>query len=434
MAARVLVLCETAWDRRQLEASREHWQGRFEPEFLPPSDVELPWDFDVGAFLERIGRERGPGADPGRRVQGVFSSSDYPGATLAGALSQVLGTPGCAPERLLRSAHKYYSRLAQRECVPEAVPAFDLIDPTGPRSPAGPGHGAAAPRTGFPCFVKPVKGSFSQLARRIDGPEELEQFLGSPAVRAFLSSWMEVFDGLVRLFTDFEHGGKRFVAEGLLEGSQTTVEGYCRGTEVRLLGVVDSSFHAGTRSFSSFDYPSALPAPVQERMRALVERLVRHLGLTDTCFNVELIWEPGTERLSILEINPRLAGQFADLYQKVDGVNAYEIALALCTGAALPSARSGSHACAASIPLRLFRPTRVLRAPTADDVRAAEALFPGTNVWLECRSGQVFDDFLEEDGASVRYGVVNLGADSRAELVRRAATVIERLGFRLEPL
>ena len=47
---------------------------------------------------------------------------------------------------------------------------------------------------------------------------------------------------------------------------QVTVEGYAFGGEVDILGVVDSIFFPGTLAFSRFDYPSALPEGVQERM------------------------------------------------------------------------------------------------------------------------------------------------------------------------
>lgn len=421
MRARVLVPCETVWDRRQLAAARPHWEQRFEVEFLPPADADVPWDLDVLGFLERVARERRG------TVQGVFSASDYPGATLAGALSTALGTPGCPPARLLRAAHKLASREAQREIVPGAVPAFALIDPVRPET--------WNPSCGFPCFVKPVKGSFSQLARRVEDRADLEAFLGSPAVRAFLEQWMEIFDRLIGRFTALSVGGRAFMAEALLEGPQATVEGFCRGSEVHVLGVVDSSFHPGTRSFSSFDYPSALPDEIQRRMTTTVRRLVRHLGLVDTFFNVELAWDPLADRVSILEINPRIAGQFGDLYQKVDGLNAYEIALALCTGTPLPPRRPGRYACAASVPLRRFEPTRVARVPTPADVAAAEALAPDANVWIEVESGQEFGEFLsEEDGGSVRYAVMNVGGASRAEIAEVSAAMSARLGFTWERL
>lgn len=421
MARRVVVVFETAWDRRQLEVCAPELEGRFDVSFRPPSDHDVPWDLDVAAWIDRAAAElRG-------RAEGVFSSSDYPGATVAGALSQALGLPGTPPALLLRAAHKYYSRIAQAECAPEVVPPFDVVDPARPET--------WEPATGFPCFVKPVKGAFSVLARRAESRADLERLFASAAARDFLATWMEIFDALVARYAGFEHGGKRFVAEGLIRGELVTVEGFCRGPEALPLGIVDSGLDPRTRSFLRFDCPSALPHAVQARMWDATKRVAEHLGLRDTCFNVELAWDRETDAVQVLEINPRIAGQFADLWRKVRGASSYEVALALCSGAEPPELAGGPYPAATSFPLRTFEPVRVARAPSPEDVRAAEALFPNTRVWIEVAEGDVLADFASlEDGASVRYGVVNVGASSRAEADERLAAVREVLGFRLEPV
>jgi hypothetical protein len=214
------------------------------------------------------------------------------------------------------------------------------------------------------------------------------------------------------------------------------VEGWSAGGEIEVLGVVDSVLHPTTRSFLRFDYPSSLPPEVVGRMEEVTRRVIAHLGLEPSLFNVEMIWDPASDRLAILEINPRLCGQFADLYEKVDGTNGYEVALALAAGER-PRARrrKGAFAVAASVPLRVFEPVRVAAAPGDAECRAAEALHPATLVWNEVAAGDELGDFLRlEDGQSHRYGVINLGAGDREDLLGRARQVLDRLGYRFEPL
>jgi hypothetical protein len=197
---------------------------------------------------------------------------------------------------------------------------------------------------------------------------------------------------------------------------------------------VDSTLHEGG-SFARFDYPSALPGRVQERMAAIARRVVAALGLDATLWNIEMMYDAAADRVAIVEVNPRVCGQFADLYQKVDGTHSYEIALALCTGRAPRTARgAGRYAAAASFPLRVFEPTAVDAAPGPEAIAAAERVFDQTLVWSECRAGEELRDFANEDGASQRYAVLNLGGASRGELAARCAVVQERLGYRLRPL
>jgi hypothetical protein len=203
---------------------------------------------------------------------------------------------------------------------------------------------------------------------------------------------------------------------------------------VAQLGVVDSVLHA-QGSFERFDYPSRLPAEVQARMQELAARVIRRLELDWTLWNIEMIWDPERDRLAIIEVNPRICGQFADLYQKVDGTNGYALALELARGEAPKPARgAGRYRMASSHPLRLFEPARVTRAPGPRELAEAAALFPETLVWSECGAGDALADFdAGEDGVSCRYGVVNLGADSEEEREARFAALRERLGYAFEP-
>ncbi|HKA15117.1 MAG TPA: ATP-grasp domain-containing protein [Myxococcota bacterium] len=418
-ARRVLVLFETDWDRRQFAACAPRWSDAFEIAYAEPNDCDCPASLDPIAFVAEVARrERG-------RIAGVMSSSDYPGAPLAGALAAELGLPGARPERVITAAHKYYSRIAQRAAAPDAVPDFALVDLRAC---------VPAPTLAFPCFVKPVKGSFSLLARRIEDPQGFRDFVGSPAVREFGDGYMAIFNRLVAGYTDHPIDGRALIAEGVLRGDLVTVEGFACDGAIEVIGIVDSTVHANG-SFARFDYPSALPAHVQDRMSDVARRVIAELGLDQALWNIEMMYDARADRVSIIEVNPRICGQFADLYQKVDGTNSYEIALALCTGTRPHFApRRGRYAAAASFPLRVFEPSAVLAAPDDADAAAAEALYPETLVWRECAKGEELADFAGEDGASQRYAVINLGGAGRADLGRRCRAVEKRLGFCFGPL
>jgi ATP-grasp domain len=415
---RVLWLFETAWDRRQLAACAAHGSDAIEIAFALPNDVDCPDDFDPLAFVAAAVR-----GDFGR-IDGAASSSDYPGAALAAAIAAELGLAGARPESVLTAAHKYYSRIAQQRAAPEAVPDFALVDLRGP---------VPAPPLPFPFWLKPVKGSFSVLARRIDDAKAFHEFVTSRELRAYGSDYLAIWNRLIAHYTDHRVDGRALIAEGVLRGDMVTVEGFSCGGEVELLGIVDSTLHENG-SFARFDYPSLLPAPVQERMAAIARRVVAALGLDRTLWNIEMMYDAEADRVSIVEVNPRICGQFGDLYQKVDGTNGYEVALALCTGPRPRVARGrGRYATAASFPLRVFEPSAVIAAPDDARTAAAEALFEQTLVWRECRTGDELADFAGEDGASHRYAVINVGGSDRDDLARRCRAIEARLGFDIRP-
>lgn len=417
---RVLIVFPTQWDANQLQACRPAWEERFEVELATPADGDCDWDFDIFGFMEDCL------AKPG--IDGVMSSSDYPGATVAGAIASGRGLPGPRPERVIACSHKYASRELQQRVVPEAVPRYELLDP----------ENLQIPSFGFPCFVKPVKGAFSMMSGRFDSMQALRDFFERDCMRDFRMQYVHLFNQLVRRFTNLRHDGTWFLAEELLRGQQVTVEGFVGPAGIDILGIVDSETHPETGSFLCFSFPSRLPNPVQQRMHDIARRLVSASGCTQMFFNIEMIHDPASDRIGVVEVNPRLCGQFADLYEKVLGVNSYVLALELATGGTprLPNARNvrGTHDSAASFPLRVFQPVRVERAPGEAELHAARALFPGTLIWPECGTGDVLEDFAAEDGRSCRYAVVNLGGSNRRELEERLELVLECLGYSLAPL
>ncbi len=415
----VLLPFATEWDLREFEGRSTPGEGP-PVRLLEPRDADVRFDFDVERFVAEVSATY-PGA------RGVFASSDYPGAPVAALIARRLGLAGPDPRAVLRTAHKYAARVALCAAVPEAVPRFALLDPFDP--------GTWHPGLDFPCFVKPVKGSFSVLARQVDTPQGLLDFLGTEPLREYCRYFVRIFDDLVRRHGVFERGAAFFLAEELLHGDQVTVEGWVQEGELGFLGIVDTHFHPGTKSFARFEYPCAYPQGVQARMRDVVGRAVRALGLDHTLFNVELMVDGRSDRIAVVEVNPRMCGQFADLYAKVDGIGGYEWARAIALGERpRPTPGGGTFAVAASVPLRAFERMRVRAVPSPDEIAELEREFPGTRIWLECRAGEVLCTAPEaEDGVSQRYAVANLGAGSRLALLDKARLIEERLGIVLEP-
>jgi hypothetical protein len=410
---KVLVVLPTSWDQKQLAACRSGWCDRYEIVFDPIVDAGLRFDFDSIAHAQELIRAYGD-------IDGVLSSGDYPGATLSSVIASELGLPGSSTRALLASAHKYHSRIEQAAVAPEATPAFDLIDPANLRPPS----------TGFPCFVKPVKGSFSMFARRVDSADELAQFLAEPAVSEYVDYYLKMFDRLVAHFTNLPHGRGWFIAEELLSGEQVTVEGWVHEGEPEVFGIVDSIMDPTRRSFLRFDYPSALPREVRARMIDIVCRVVRRLELRDGLFNAEMMWDPKTDRVSIIEINPRISGQTADLFLRVDGTSSFEMALDVYTGTrpkVVP--RGGRFGCASSHPLRIFEPMEVVRSPSQAEVRAVEERHPEVLVWNECVAGERLVDFSSEDGVSSRYAVINIAGRDPEDRQRKLEQVRAELDW-----
>ena len=350
-------------------------------------------------------------------VVAVVSTDDYPGSTLAAIVAQRLSLPGTPVVADLFCQHKYQSRLIQRLAQPDAVPPFALLRP------------GIAPEMPFPFFIKPVKSFFSVGAYQVDNMEALLEVMPHATLpEAFfkpLNALLERYAGLVL-------GRSNVLAEGLLTGSQVTFEGYAFEGQVHPVGVVDSIMFPGTRVFERFEYPSALSQAVQEEMAEVAACVMEAIGFTHGQFNIEFCYDSELNKLGIVEINPRMASQFADLYEKVDGFNSYSLLLDLAMGRR-PTLRrrAGRHAAAASCVLRRFEDALVVKGPSQDELESVSRAHVDVRIEVLVSAGERLSQQLQ-DGRSFRYGIVSVGGRSREDVLTIFDWCRQRLTFTFE--
>jgi hypothetical protein len=415
---RILVVFPKEWDREEF-ARGDYADYEFVYEgfdlFRFPSNARL-LSFDARRFVERlVERWRG-------RIDGVFSNNEYFGALIAAVLAERLGLPGTPPAVMVTAQHKYYSRLAQQRIAPEAVPRFSVF-------PFDVRH-AAQVGLDFPLYVKPVRATFSVLARRVESFAALRRHLSfSFLEELIIRRLVKPFNDLMPLYTGYDIDAHHLIAEEPLEGLHASVDGWVHEGRVHFLGLCDATMFPGTDHFERFVYPSRAPAAVQERMRALAERLLEGVGYRHGFFNVEMFWDPASDALKLIEINPRLASQLAGLYRRVEGVNPHRMLLELCTGQA-PQRRPAATGCAvaASLVSRRFDGRPLDYEPGAAELARVQRHHPDAAVMLYLKRGAALAREMKWLG-SYRYAVVNLGAPSEADLERRYTEIRQLLGF-----
>jgi len=411
---RIALICPTMWD----EAELPHIISRGGYQVRPyGADVsEHPEDFDALGFIEDAVAEFREA-----NIDGVMASDDYPASIVAAAIARRLKLPGPSPEKILLCQHKYYSRVAQRETLPEAVPSFALVRMDG---------SVAVGQLTFPAFVKPVKSFLSVLAERVENAEEFDRIVAR--AQPHLHEFVKPFNALLGHFTNYPIDGSHLLAETPLQGSQVTVEGCVFQREVMIIGITDSIMHPGTISFARFEYPSALNLCVQERMSRIAARFVSSIGFDNGLFNIEMFYDPGSNSIHIIEVNPRMCPQFADLMEKVNGINTYEIALSIATGSR-PVVRRRDSTCAAAVSyvMRLFDDKIVRRVPSSDELHDLGMRFPDARLKILCRPGCQLSQELQ-DGKSYRYAILNMGGRSRADAIARSQDALRGLTFVFE--
>lgn len=421
---KILVLCPTQREYRDLPAIArvlgcelvfDDFGGGYFDQFLRINpDTSRP-HLDILALIDAtVARYRHAG------LSGVTSGVGYPGMSAASIIAQRLELPGPSPSSVINCEHKYYSRLAQRQFVPDAVPSFQLLDVESTQA------GIEA----FPVFVKPVKSCMSINAHRVDSRDQLRAIVRSAAMPA---GFIKPFDDMMKACTEYSLHASHLMVEELLEGSQVSLEGYVFGGQVQVMGILDAIMFPGAISFKRFQYPSALSRVVQDRMRDIAQRFFTGIGYDNAPFNLEMFYDARTDRIRIIEANPKIASQFPDLFLKVDGLSSWAAMLQVAMGEQ-PTLRSGegNFAIAASCVLRTFADQRVLSVPSNECLLELATEYPDALIEIYATPGLNLSDQMQ-DSHSFRYGLVNIGAESERELEAKFERIKRRLPYRFAP-
>lgn len=416
--ARVLLLFGADWDEHVLPHYERSGRYRFHTHgfdlFRFPSNARLMW-FDLWRFVDSlVERYRG-------RIDAVFSSNEQFGALAAALVAERLGLPGARPVSILRAQHKYEARRRLAEAAPDLVPPFALV-------PYDIGLDEAR-RLDYPLFVKPVKATFSVLARRCDTPQELAEHMRlRPWEKHIIRRLIAPHDQAIERFPQFRIGTHHLVVEPVLQGRQINVDGFVHEGAVHLLGVTDEVMYPGTMAFMRFEFPGRACERLSARLHDAAARVVAALELDHGFFNLEFFVDDTTGALTLIEVNPRLAAQLAPFYEWVQGIDTYELGFAMALGRPLPFARPPRFGAAASFVWRSFDGTSCPRLPTREDRAWLAREYPEARLEVYPKRGGALARDMKWLG-SHRWALLNLPGRDAADLRRRYERICDRLGW-----
>ncbi|GAA2942333.1 ATP-grasp domain-containing protein [Streptomyces enissocaesilis] len=357
-------------------------------------------------------------------IDAIVGYWDFPVSTLVPMLGERYGTRSTSLESVVKCEHKYWSRLEQRK-VADEHPRFGRVDleTDDPRPPEG---------VRFPMWLKPALSYSSELAFGVKDQEE------------FLEAVEAIRKGVARVGRPFEYvldrldlpeemagvGGQVCLAEEALSGIQVAVEGYVHDGEVTVYGVLDSINYPDSSSFLRHQYPSALPEPVVRRLHDVSERVMRQIGMDSATFSIEFFYDPRTDAINLLEINPRHSQSHAELFEYVDGVPNHHCMLSLALGKdpSLPH-RAGPYKVAAKWYYRWFADGAAHQVPTPEDIERIENEIPGVRVHVVPEEGQRLSETPHQDSYSYELAHIFTGGNSEEELREKYDRCVAALGL-----
>ncbi len=417
---RIGLLFNYDWDALAFERARSAFEfdsAGFDL-FAFPSNARL-----IGFDLDRFAAAQ---AARGRRRgwAGVLSHHEQFGALAAALVAERLGLPGTRVEAVLACQHKLHARRVMDAACPEANLAYRRLDAE---------YGADIPDgLAYPSYVKPIKAAFSVLARVVRDRAQLQAHTRFGARELWvIRRLVEPFERIVRARLPAAGSAHAMLLEEPVQAAQFNLDGWVFEGQAHAIGIVDAVMYAGTQAFMRWEVPSRLPAAVAQRALDVARRFLAAVGFEHGLFNMEFFYDAASDRLTVIEFNPRLASQFSDLYRRVTGLDPHAMSLALALGRdprEVPRTAAVAGA-AASFVYRTFRATDpVPPMPTARQRREFQRHFAQGLLFTYPKStSSIARDFKWL--GSYRYGIVHLDARDEAQLRHRCEQASALLGW-----
>lgn len=420
----IFVLGLTDFQREELETVRGAENYRFHG-VLDYETLINTTEFDFETLLRdaRLELDAFDGS-----IDAIIAHWDFPVSILTAMLAAEYELPTPSLTSLLKTEHKYWSRLEQRKSIPECVPGFASFDPFDDDA-------LATIDLDFPFWVKPVKAHSSNLGFKIEGKADFDEAIIE--IREHIEEIGDAFNealGHVELPPELSGAdGNTCLAEQFVQGTQAAPEGTMFRGKFHVHGVFDMHKDAAGTSFARLDYPaSSVPEHVQQRMIDLTERYLRQVGYDDGCFNSEFMWDEAADQLWMIEVNTRISQSHSDLFAKVDGVSTHEVAIDVSLG--LPPKmphREGQFAIAGQCMIFHDDDAVVTRVPTAADTADIERRYPGTVLVLEVKEGDLLSEVPGQDSYRFAVGKLYIGADSSEQLQEKYSAITAELPFEI---
>ncbi|SDJ64757.1 ATP-grasp domain-containing protein [Microbulbifer yueqingensis] len=427
MTTHVFVIGLDDFNRRQLQTIRGADQCAFH-NLLPYEMVVDPEEYPIEEMIERGRREL---AEAGVPVDAIIGHWDFPTTALLAIFRRDHGLPGPSLAANLIAEHKYWSRLRQQRVIPDHIPAFQSLDPFDPQA-------EGRVELDFPFWIKPAIGFSSQMVYRVADARELHIALEGlrRGIRRFGAPFAHLLE-LAPLPDDIPRqvDAHYCVLEKPIGGWQCTLEGYIQQGKVTVYGTVDS-IRGGPlgSSLLRYEFPSELPDGVRARMVEITERTIPALELDNTPFNVEYFWDRETDRIWLLEVNSRISKSHCPLFVDVCGASHHEVAVDIAMGHRPEFPRwEGRYRASTKFMLRRFEDGVVTRVPSAAELAALEAEFPGTRILMEVGEGDRLSELRGQEVYSYEVGVIFMGGNDHRELEARYRELVARLPLEFGP-
>lgn len=412
---KVLFLC----DASDIEVVEQSFASR--PDYnLTIETTEKILQFGVARYLEQTIERISNHPNMYDAVVGTHDSS----AVFAAIIAQETGRRFAPVEAIMNCQNKYLCRRIQKAVIPELTPNFALAldylrDPS---------------QLSAPFFIKPVRSNISFGTHTIEHPEQLEFYIARESID--IARFNQYYLDALAHNASYHNAlniacCNSFLCEDLIEGIQVTVDGYVFDGGIFFFGTTKASYHPHTNSFFYHAFPHTFAPELQDEIETALIRLIPELGIDNSFFNVELRADEARNTFKIIEINSRIAFQFAKTIEAVTGYDPLHLLCDVAVGKKPDhgAVRKDRFTYCYNFELHHFSDAMILETPTQSAFEEIRIQFPEVHIRNLIHENAKLSDF-KHNPQSFRYAVIDIPGNRHDEIMAKYDKVLSLLGYK----
>ena len=370
--------------------------------------------------IERI--KSNPGLYDG--IVGTHDSS----AVIAAIIAQETGKRFAPVEAIINCQNKYLSRDIQKRVLPEATPNFaialDYLRNTAQIS--------------LPFFIKPARSNISFGTHKVHSQKNLEDYITRESIdiTRFNQYYLDALSRRPSYHNALNIATcNSFLCEDFIHGIQVTLDGFIYENEITFFGITKAHYHPDTNSFFYHSFPYSFPPELNKKIEEGLSRLIPALGINNSFFNVELRADEENNTFKIVEINSRIAFQFAKTIEAVMGFDPLHLQCDVAIGKKpdLSPVRKKCFKYCYNFELHHFSDAKILQTPTQIAYDELHLKYPEVYVRNLVHEGLNLSDF-KHNPDSYRYCIIDIPGDDHAQIMQKYEEVTAILGYKLVPV
>ncbi len=353
---------------------------------------------------------------------GVIGTHDS-SAVFAAIICEHTGKNFASPQSVVNCQNKYICRRIQKEVIPQNTPHF-CLDSDYLQDPS---------QLSTPFFIKPVRANISFGSHKVNSSEELKYYIQkeSKDIAYYNQYFFEALEMSSEKNIQLNLSTcNLYLCEDFIPGTQVTVDGFVCNKEVEFFGYTKAEFYEHSNSFSHHVFPYNFPLELDQAINTNLRKLILRLGIDNSFFNVELRANEHNNTFYIIEVNSRIAFQFAMSIQQVRGFDPLHLLCDLAVGKKpdIQEEVPSLFRYCFNFELHSFSDQKVLKTPTQSEYENIKLHYPEVHIRNLIQEKYNLSDY-KHNPESFRYCILDIPGNSKEEIMNKYKEVISMLKY-----